>query len=71
MNKQLKQSIKIIDKIEKIRAKNNKNWMDLVRLSLMLDHKKTSRILYQINSHDKKISNLAKQIYNLSKKTKK
>ena len=71
MNKQLKESIKIINKIEKIRAKNNKNWMDLVRLSLMLDHKKTSRILYQINSHDKKISNLAKQIYNLSKKTKK
>lgn len=71
MNKQLKESIKIINKIEKIRAKNNKNWMDLVRLSLMLDHKKTSRILYHINSHDKKVSNLAKKIYNLSKKTKK
>ena len=68
MNKQLKEAIKTVDKIEKIRSKNNKNWMDLVRLSLMLDHKSTSRILYHINNQDKKISNLAKKIFNLSKK---
>ena len=36
--------------------------MDIVRLSLRLDFKKTSRILYQINDHDKKISEMAKKI---------
>ena len=44
MNKQYKNSIKLVNKIEKIRSKNNKNWMDIVRLSLRLDFKETSRI---------------------------
>lgn len=68
MNKQYKSSIKLVNKIEKIRSKNNKNWMDIVRLSLRLDFKETSRILYQINNHDKKISEMAKKIFILSKK---
>jgi hypothetical protein len=68
MNKQYNNAIKLVDQIEKIRSKNNKNWMDIVRLSLKLDFKETSRILYQINSHDKKISQLAKKIFILSKK---
>ena len=68
MSKQLNKSIKIVNDIEKIRSKNNKNWMDLVRLSLKLDFKRTSKILYHINNQDKKISNLAKKIYLLSKK---
>jgi hypothetical protein len=63
MNKKYKKSKKIIDQIEKIRGKNNKNWMDLLRLSLKLDHKKTSKILYEIYKYDQKISNLAKKIY--------
>ena len=68
MNKQYKNSIKLVNKIEKIRSKNNKNWMDIVRLSLRLDFKETSIILYQINNHDKKISEMAKKIFILSKK---
>mgnify|MGYP001079203817 FL=1 len=68
MNKEIKKSLEIINSIEKVRSKNNKNWMDLVRLSLKLDFKKTSEILYHINSQDKKISKLAKKIYTLSKK---
>jgi len=67
MNKQFKQSIKIINEIQKIRSKNNKNWMDLVRLSLKLDFKKTSKILYHITNQDKKISSLSKKIFVLSK----
>ena len=63
MNKKYKKSKKIVDQIEKIRGKNNKNWMDLLRLSLKLDHKKTSKILYEIYKYDQKISNLAKKIY--------
>ena len=68
MNKQYKNSIKLVNKIEKIRSKNNKNWMDIVRLLLRLDFKETSIILYQINNHDKKISEMAKKIFILSKK---
>jgi hypothetical protein len=63
MNKKYEKSQKIVDQIEKIRGKNNKNWMDLLRLSLKLDHKKTSKILYEIYKYDQKISNLAKKIY--------
>lgn len=59
------QSLKIINQIEKIRSKNNKNWMDLLKLSLTLDFKKTSKILKDIVSDDKKISALAKKIYNI------
>ena len=52
----------IIDKIEKVRSKNNVNWMNLVRLSFSLDSKKASKILSQIYKEDKKISALAKKL---------
>ena len=34
---------RIIDKIEKIRSKNNVNWMDILRLSFKLDPKASSQ----------------------------
>ena len=37
--KKLKKALKLIDQIQKIRSKNNKNWMDLLRLSVALDYK--------------------------------
>ena len=58
-----KKSLKLVDQIQKIRSKNNKNWMDLLRLSLKLDHKSTSKILSQIYKDDQKISGLAKKLY--------
>ena len=33
-----KKSLKLVNQIQKIRTKNNNNWMDLFRLSLKLDH---------------------------------
>ncbi len=39
--------------------------MDLLKLSLQLDYRKTSKILKDIVTDDKKISNLAKKIYKL------
>ena len=56
---------KIIREIEKTRSKNNKNWMDLLRLALKLDHKSTSKILSEIYKDDQRISKLAKKIYKL------
>ena len=64
-NNKIKNGLKLINKIQKIRSKNNKNWMDLLRLSLKLDFKSTSKILKDIVSDDKKISDLAKKIYRL------
>ena len=61
----IKNGLKLINKIQKIRSRNNKNWMDLLRLSLKLDFKSTSKILKDIVSDDKKISDLAKKIYRL------
>ena len=61
----LKTGLKLINQIQKIRSKNNKNWMDLLRLSLRIDYKQTSKILKDIVSDDKRISVLAKKIYNL------
>ena len=64
-NKKIKDGLILVNQIQKIRAKNNKNWMDLLRLSIRLDFKTTSKILKDIVSDDKKISDLAKKIYKL------
>ena len=53
---------KIIDKIEKIRSKNNINWMNILRLAFKLDPKSASKIMAKINFDDKKISYLLKQL---------
>ena len=45
MNTQVK---KIFKEIENLRAKNNKNWMDLLRLSFEIDPKKTIKIIQNI-----------------------
>ena len=61
----IKKALILVNKIEKIRTKNNKNWMDLLRLSIKLDLKKTSKILKEIYKDDKKISKLANKINKL------
>ena len=69
MNKKYdyKKSLKIVNQIQKIRSKNNVNWMNLVRLSLKLDPSKTSQILSEIYSLDQKISKKAKELFTLGK----
>ena len=54
--------LKIINKIEKIRSKNNKNWMNLLRLAFKLDPKNASKIMKEINYNDKEISGLLKYL---------
>tara|TARA_Y100000389_G_C17280171_1_gene422541 strand:+ start:398 stop:625 length:228 start_codon:yes stop_codon:yes gene_type:complete len=60
--------LNLISEIQKIRSKNNKNWMDLLRLSLKLDFDSTSKILKGICKEDKRISNIASEIFKLNKK---
>ena len=53
---------KIINQIQKVRSKNNVNWMNLLKLAYSLDSKKTSNIMKKINYDDKKISKLIKKL---------
>ena len=69
--KVIKQGLNLVDQIQNIRTKNNKNWMDLLRLSLELDFNSTSKILREICKEDKNISNLAQKIYKLNKSSEK
>ena len=70
-SKEIKKGLKFINQIQSIRSKNNKNWMDLLRLSLKLDFNSTSKILKEICKDDKRISNLAQKIYRLNKNNEK
>ena len=54
--------LKIINQIEKTRKKNNKNWMDLLRLSFKVDQKESKRIVKEIFKSDDKISKLVKKL---------
>ena len=65
---QIKEGLRLVKKIQNIRSKNNKNWMDLLRLSLELDFDSTSKILKEICKDDRRISALAEKIYKLNKK---
>ena len=53
---------KIIGKIENTRKKNNKNWMDILRLAFESSPIEASKILSQIYKEDKNISVLAKKL---------
>ena len=64
-NNKYRKSLKLVNQIQKIRSKNNKNWMNLLRLALKLDHKSTSKILSKIYKDDQRITKLAEKIYKL------
>ena len=58
---------KIINQIENMRRKNNKNWMNLLRLAFKLDPKSSGRILNKITQHDRSISSLTKKLQKITK----
>ncbi len=62
MNKDTQHYLAIIDEIEAIRGKNNKNWMDLLRLAFIHAPKDAANIVAEIYSHDQDISELAKKL---------
>tara|TARA_B100001540_G_C15472647_1_gene490863 strand:- start:65 stop:277 length:213 start_codon:yes stop_codon:yes gene_type:complete len=67
-NKKHKLNLKIINKIQKIRSKNNINWMNLLRVALKHDPKKTSKIMSQVYFEDKEISKLVKKLSKINKR---
>ena len=60
--------LKIIDQISSARKKNNVNWMKLLKLAIRHAPVETSKIMKEINSSDKKISNLFKKIEKINLK---
>jgi len=66
-----KKDLNIFSKIENIRSKNNKNWMNLLRLSYESNPNKTLSILSKIISKDQTLVRLAKQLKKIKTKTKK
>ena len=54
--------LKIINQIENIRKKNNKNWMDILRIAIDKSPKETSKIMSNIYRDDNKISKLVKKL---------
>ena len=67
-NKKHKLNLKIINKIQKIRSKSNINWMNLLRVALKHDPKKTSKIMSQVYFEDKEISKLVKKLSKINKR---
>ena len=64
MNKNQKYKIylKKINQIEKTRQKNNRNWMDLLRLSFKHNPDESKKILREIFKEDRKVNKLVKDI---------
>ena len=55
-------AIKIINKIESIRKKNNSNWMDLLRLAYKKSPIESAKIMSRIYKDDSEISKLVKKL---------
>ena len=64
MAKKNKNYAKIIDQIENVRKKDNKNWMDLLRIAFKYAPKETTKVFSQIYKEDRKLNNLARKLKN-------
>ena len=61
-NNKLRSYLALIKQIERVRAKNNKNWMDLYRLAFSKAPKEAITIVKKILKKDLTISALAKRL---------
>jgi|TARA_B110000438_G_C15811744_1_gene649968 hypothetical protein len=61
-NMQIEHYLKIIDEIEKIRTKNNVNWMDVLRLAFIHAPEESKKLMKKINQEDNRISELFEKL---------
>ena len=66
-NNLYKKNIALINKIQKIRSKNNVNWMNLLKLSFKHDPKNAAKIMSTVFNDDKKISSLIKKLSKINR----
>ena len=57
-NKKIEYYLKFIDEIEKVRTRNNVNWMDILRLAISHAPDEAIELLKKVNSEDRRISEL-------------
>lgn len=62
MTKNVTDYLAIIDAIEKVRTKNNVNWMDVLRLAFKHAPDEARKIVQKINKEDKSISDLFEKL---------
>ena len=60
--KQIEHYLKIIDEIEKVRTRNNVNWMDVLRLAFTHAPEEAKDLMKKINTADDEISKLLKRL---------
>ena len=54
--------LRIIDEIEKVRTKNNVNWMDVLRLAFKHSPEEAKKLMKIIDHEDNRISELVKKL---------
>ena len=59
---QIEHYLKIIDEIEKIRTKNNVNWMDVLRLTFIHAPEESKKLMKKINQEDNRVSELFEKL---------
>ena len=60
-------ALKLINQIQKIRKKNNVNWVDMLRLAFKHDPKNASKIMANIYSDDQRVSKIVKKLVKFTK----
>ncbi len=58
----INKKINIVNEIQKVRSRNNKNWMNILKVAIKYAPNETKKIMKKINSDDKKISNLVSKL---------
>ena len=61
-NKPIEYYLEIIDEIEKVRSKNNMNWMDILRLAFRNSTEEAKKLMKKIDHEDNRISELVKKL---------
>jgi len=61
-NKKIEHYLKIIDEIEKVRTRNNVNWMDILRLAFTHAPEEAKKLMKKIDHQDNRISELVKKL---------
>jgi len=54
--------LEIIDEIEKVRTRNNVNWMDVLRLAFKRSPEEAKLLMKKIDHADSQISSLVKKL---------
>ena len=62
MKKNIDYYLSVIDEVEKVRTKNNVNWMDVLRLAFNHAPDEARKLMKKINSEDNRISELFEKL---------